>query len=53
MQPGDGAKVYAEHGSFDQPAYGYGTRGRGLGTKEDLAAGRRNPADAERKGVTK
>lgn len=53
MQTGDGAEVYAEYGSFDRPAYGYGTRGRGMGTTEDIAAGRRNPADAERKGVTK
>lgn len=53
MQTGDGAEVYAEHGSFDQPANGNGTRGRGMGTKKDIAAGRRNPADAERKGGTK
>lgn len=53
MQTGDGAKVYAEHGSLNRPANGYGTRGRGMGTTEDIAAGRRNPADAERKGVTK
>lgn len=49
MQTRDGAKVYAEHGSFDRPAYGYGTRRPRMGIPEDITAGRRDPAS--RKGA--
>lgn len=52
--PGEGSahgtKDHAGHGTHGKTAVGHGTCGQSVDGKEDIAAGKRNAADAEKKG---
>lgn len=45
-----GAKDHAGHGTHGKSAVGHGTGGQGVVGKEDLAAGKRNPASIKKGG---
>jgi hypothetical protein len=50
MQGGNRPEVHAQHGTHGIPVNGDGTGGCGMGTAQDIAPGKRNPAIDEKGG---